>query len=584
MGFILAKQNVFTVEVVRSVSVLIVNWLIPCLIFYNVVTSIGDSEIGLVGVFVLTNFIYESLGLFFAFIVKLVTPNPKYWTGGLIIAGSMTNISDLPIAYVTTLAGGTLFTSMDGTIGTAYSSIFTIVFTFTFFNMGGYRLIERDFKMQLRDIEAGTYDPNRDPEPGIKPLWDMMVKVSKDLFHGARNLKAGKKHKSAEDHPTDHLGGDLVQGTEKKKKPLSENINTSGPRLLVSSATSSSSIHSAVQDYTPNTRSYGSTPARRLSINAGTPIDRKPFIPGAGRVPISVLDDSDSDDSSAVEPVEDMKAVIDAFSQTDRIQKVISRHEHADRDFVPGNLPIEEDSSIANGENFKSLSDQDESLHQVATAPKKKKRNVIKHWFTSHRMGFLWEFFSNFLRPPSMALIVSITICMIPWVRRLFTQPPGGSTLGIPNAPDGRPVLSFFMDFTQFVGNAEVPLGLATLGATISRLNVTSLPKGFWKSVLLMTLLKLAVLPIIAIAWAQKVRSMGWVSHDDYMAMFVMIISSGVPSATSQVYLTAIYTDPNSDKHEEMDCLAVSLIAQYSALVITMTILLTYTLLDVIHF
>lgn len=107
----------------------------------------------------------------------------------------------------------------------------------------------------------------------------------------------------------------------------------------------------------------------------------------------------------------------------------------------------------------------------------------------------------NFLRPPSMALIGSLTITMIPWVRSLFYQGPNKSSNGIPLAPDGNPPLRFVMDVTGFVGAAQVPLGLATLGATVQRLSFKDLPKGFWKSVVLMTAFKPVVLPIIAIAW-----------------------------------------------------------------------------------
>lgn len=648
MGFILARQNILTVEVVKSVSVLIVNWLMPALIFYNVINCIKGADIGLIGVFVLTNFLYETLGLFFACIAMMFTPNPKYWTGGLLIAGSMTNIGDIPIAYVTTLAGGSLFSSNDAQKGTAYSVIFLTTFIFTFFNLGGYRLIEHDFTSRVKDIEAGKYTPGIPPEPGLLPIWNKLVETFHRLTLKLHRKKTDPaKHdltptresstRSLEKSSSHEPHCNVLNGAEgnnclaesnsstdsslknlslKPTTDLATDLHTKS-KLLRKWSISSYCSTSAIPDK-PNTLSPQFSPSSAASIpqsilqDLASPIERsrttgsilisprkkqsgsisgvsRAFIPGVGTLPSSALmgDDSDDEDSEEImrrsQPPEDMQTVINVYSKTNQLEKVLSRRKPMPQVVNPdaGELSNDTVDSAPNSTPMTPLNRIATSASVVAI---KKKKRSVKHWLIKHKLGFLWEFVSNFMRPPGMALLLSITFTMIPWTRRLFYQEEGYNNHGIPAAPDGRAPLGFIMDFTSFVGNAEVPLGLATLGATISRLSLKGLPKGFWKSVVLMTVLKMVVLPIIAIAWADKMRSLGWIDKDNHIAIFVMIISAGVPSATSQVYLTAIYTDSKSEEHEEMDCLAANLIAQYSSILFTMTILVTYTLKKVIQF
>lgn len=639
IGFYLARQNILSVEVVQSLSVVIINVLMPALIFNKVIESISGSDIALIGVFCLTMILYLSLGLTFSFITKLCTPSPKYWTGGLIVAGTMTNIGDLPIAYVTTLASGTLFSTKDGSRGTAYSIIFLTVFIFAFFNLGAFRLLERDFTNKIKDIEANVYIKDEIPEPGLKHLIHLFkTKVLKKNKKNSDTSQSPSKDKPTGNNGEDNQNTDKISKqkslnfeTDKKVKaetpdPIkgidSKIENESDPNEMSTGLASSSNrahteasnraarfsslvdVHEIGNEANHETqrqlrqlRPFRTTESmstmsdafsslsnmsndsldslripvtknqtntlKRYSTNAST---RNKFVPGIGVVPTDPFFENEEEEEEKIEP-EKIDQVINAYSQADRIQRALTTHEPTrQKDIAPSTSgPIER---VPSSLSIKSL---------------KKKAFAAKVWCYKHKLGFFWEFFINFLRPPSVALIIAITFTMIPWVRRLFYIPENGS-VKLPDAPDGQPALSFVMDITGFVGNCEVPLGLMTLGATIARLRLTSLPKGFWKNVAMLTVFKLGVLPIIAIVWTEKMRSLGWIDKDNRIAVFVMIISSGLPSATSQVYLTAIYTPTDSDDHEEMDCFAAHLIAQYSFLVISMTILLTYTLKNVLEF
>ncbi|KAK9429869.1 auxin efflux carrier [Lipomyces doorenjongii] len=193
-----------------------------------------------------------------------------------------------------------------------------------------------------------------------------------------------------------------------------------------------------------------------------------------------------------------------------------------------------------------------------------------QNWVVARLILFL----RNLYQPPAASLIISIVVAVISPVKRLFIA----TDYPMRNAPDGLPPLDFVMDFVDFIGQAAVPMGLMLLGALIGRLQITKLPKGFWKVMAATTLLKLVVLPIVALAWTQRLRESGLIPKDNLILVFVYAVSSAVPSATSQVYLTTFFAPEDAEHIGQMDCLAAMLICQYITLTITLAIIVTYTL------
>lgn len=537
----------------------------PCLVFNKVLLSIDSSDLKTIGVLLLTAILYQVVGLFFSLTTRAVTPNPKYWVGGLLIAGIFTNSGDLPIAYISTLSSGTLFTAHDANKGIAYCVIFLTIFIFTMFNLGCFRLVQRDFTRKVRDIENGLYDPEKDPAAGLQRLFVYSKQKFIGWFSGKKpvhevNVGVEIPLQTTQPNLERQATIDSSSSGEPEPIPLVESHKSLGLSKIDSNASGRSSM------------------ARLRPVAS---IAQK-TVPGLG----TLADDSDEDQESSLapQPSENIKDVINAYAQQGKLNRVSSRSSYS--------APDEETPKTTDDE----LSADMNILQKVATTSSvvitkmhkiKQKAHSNKKRFLAfihkYHLTMLWEFIKNFSQPPSAALITAIIFTMIPPVRRLFYAASDSTVQNIPDAPDGGPVLGFVMDFTSFVGNATVPLGLCMLGATMSRLGIGKLPRGFWKSILLMAVFKLVVLPIIAIAWTQKMKQLNWISPDNYMAIFVMIISSGVPTATSQVYLTAIYMPPDVDS-KEMDCLAAYLIFQYILLVFSMTILLTYTLKNVIGF
>lgn len=486
VGFILGKKGVLSPQTSQDISIIVVNFLSPCLVFNKIVTSISTKDIVSLAVMELTAILYIAIGAVFAITVKTFTPNPKYWMGGLFLLGSLTNAGDLPIAYITTFVTGSTFSADDGAKGIAYCTIFMSNLSFFLYNLGMFRLVERDYKLESIDREAGSY--NNHCRSGIS-FW--------------LEKRKNNKLKQAEQ-----------QDLELNK--TSNNGNTNEPRA------SSSTIDVA----------FVSSPSmhRKNSQDVET------------TVPITSDKDYDFDDYDEADEKNKIGPVLEPVMT------------------VKSDMPV------------------------MISPPKPGK---IEQWFLDHRMWFAWELLVNFIRPPSLALIIGLFCALIPPIRKLFYVGSDAiESMGAQNisaAPDGLPVLGFIMDFTGFVGNALVPLGLLLLGATAGRLKVQSMPEGFWKSSVLMCVLKLVVLPIIAIAWCSFMKQVGWLDHSNKLAQLVMILNSGVPGPTMIIYLTAIYQPKEREGSEQMDCLAICLIMQYITITVTMTTLLAYTITNVIH-
>jgi hypothetical protein len=80
----------------------------------------------------------------------------------------------------------------------------------------------------------------------------------------------------------------------------------------------------------------------------------------------------------------------------------------------------------------------------------------------------------SFLMPISFAVIVSIPCALIPPLRALFTHTDGWTGTRMPNAPDGKPPLSFILEAAAFIGAICIPAGLILLGASFARLKVST--------------------------------------------------------------------------------------------------------------
>ena len=533
IGFILAKRNILTVTTCRDISDTIVTAIMPCLIFNNMVSYLKSSDIKNIGVILFTSCLLFTFGGFLAYGIHLITKSPKRWLGGLISVGIFPNISDLPIAYLQTFAkGGTIFTSAEGNKGVAYVCIFLMGMTLLQFSFGLYRLIQWDFRDELlgdeEDLERSSSGATND---------------TSKLGHDGDDLEKKSTRRTSDD------ARDALRATaQTRHNPVDEEaIDTSSDSIL-SQLSEEERRRRSIMDEEQQHNEFLRVQTRRqesLSMTGS----------GSGSLSRRASRRRRGSDSSATSGPLDLvppRSNDLRRQQSQNVEDVINEYSEFD--------------ALKHHELQKSHSRQ-EPLDEVEPEIVEEKESKAK--------SFVKKMLQNLRAPTSISLLTSIAICMSPPLKALFVT----STFSkhIPNAPDEQPPLSFIIDLVSYVGNASVPLGLLLLGATLARLQVKKMPPGFWKTALLITFTRLVVLPIFGVGVTTGFNNGGWYGNDK-LVRFVSVLEFGLPNATSLVYFTAFYTDPTSDEHLQMDCLAICLITQYLILWFTLPFLITFTL------
>lgn len=518
MGFWLAKRNILSVSTTRDISDTLVRCILPCLIFNKVVTYLESSDIKNVGIIFFIGTLLFFTGFVFTYLLSILARLPKRWLGGLLSVGLFPNISDLPIAYMQTLSnGGLVFTEQQGDKGVAYIIIFLACMALFQFTLGLYELIEWDFRPNIKDDEDKATEKSTE-----KSFSD---NESIDNLSQNNPTKDTKNEKNVTHIPLrlHDIPGNEMSMDEVSISSSIENETFQPPpptELGVdTSQTASNLFHHRLSHRVSQ---------RRASVNDSI-----------GEVLLQVR----SKDLRLMK-TQDMNDVINEYSEYDSMRLSEAK-------------PVMSVSTDVGGAGIITImSNSNEQLlmkQRVKTRLKLMAKNLIS--------------------PVSATLIASIAISMSPPLKALFVK----SHFHLPNAPDGNPPLSFIIDTTSYVGNASVPFGLLLLGATISRLEVKTMPKGFWKTAIGITLIRLVILPIFGVGVVAGINKAGWYDGDSLLR-FICVLEYGLPSATSLVYFTAFYTDPNSTDHLQMDCLAVALIAQYCLLFVSLPFLVTFTI------
>ncbi|KIM78632.1 hypothetical protein PILCRDRAFT_793364 [Piloderma croceum F 1598] len=204
--------------------------------------------------------------------------------------------------------------------------------------------------------------------------------------------------------------------------------------------------------------------------------------------------------------------------------------------------------------------------------PKPRTSSVKRRLLRAVNMAFMF-FRSSLESPASLSIIVSFIISLVPPLKALFV--PGVPGTHIPSAPDGLPPLSFLIDTASFIGAASVPLGLICLGSALARLK---LPSGQWNKLPLgaiggLAVGKILIMPVLGVLICQGLANVGVIDKGDKVLRFVCIFFSCLPTATTQVFLTQVYSGTGTAEH-----LSAFLIPQYILMFISMTALTAYSL------
>lgn len=520
-GFFLAKKNWLSVETLRNLSNMVLIVLTPCLIVDRIITYISDSDIKQIGIIVLSAFVTYSTGFFYACLASLVLPVPKKWKGGFIAGCTLPNVSDLPIAYVQSMAGGVIFSQDDANKGVAYIIIYLATYIWVQFTLGLFRLVEYDFRDQVPDNEKEIAESSEE-----------------ELIENDTEEEDGH-HQQHHHQEVDLINRAAIgnQRLDANGLPLLDNASVP---LSPTSTLSSASSDVAVDSSTSNLVNPHVNNAELQVI----PLDR-PL-----KVTVSNASSGMRMRRSSIGS-RSLRSIRSRASSNNELVREYSRLE-----------PINSHLTVT-----QSIITENVSSEVV------KKAGAGSKFVQKYKLNWLVFMLKNFLKPASIALVFSITMAMIPWCKALFVH----TTAYVPNAPDQQPPLSFVLDYANYLGQACVPIGLLLLGATIARLQVETIPPKFWQCCLLLTFWRLVMMPIWGVLWCERLKKAGWIDGDNLL-IFIITLEWGLPSATIQIYMTATYTDPEAEDHIQMDCLAIYIMTQYCVLIVSLPILVSYTL------
>jgi len=157
-GYFLAARDLFPLAASRGAGQLILNILLPALLFSKVVLSIDIDNVSALGPIVLVGTVYTFFGLLVGWIVRLIFPVPKNFRNGLLVAGMLGNWGDLPFAILQTVTASSPFNgATDPTLAQAYASVFLVMFLVIMFPMRTIDLLARDYRYPCGGQETEPY-------------------------------------------------------------------------------------------------------------------------------------------------------------------------------------------------------------------------------------------------------------------------------------------------------------------------------------------------------------------------------------------------------------------------------------------
>jgi predicted permease len=81
--------GILSPEATKANAGLILNMLLPMLTFASVVSSFDPSNMQSFAALLITGVTYMTMGFLFGFLVRTLTPVPRTWRGGVLIAGAL---------------------------------------------------------------------------------------------------------------------------------------------------------------------------------------------------------------------------------------------------------------------------------------------------------------------------------------------------------------------------------------------------------------------------------------------------------------------------------------------------------------
>ncbi|EJD04584.1 auxin efflux carrier [Fomitiporia mediterranea MF3/22] len=553
-GFIITKADIFPLVAARGTGQILLHITLPALFFSKIVPAFTSQNVGALGPLVLVAVIYEALGVLLAWIVKQFFWVPHRFRYGILIAGGWSNVGDVPTAVIMSVTGAAPFNpSTDQTLAVAYLSAFIIVFFITLFPMGFYRLIAWDYigpEVDDEELRMGVSEKTRE---SIRKMTHSISAVRRRFAHAAdKSSQEGvdaEKQDNIQSNDLKYCDSSAEKGRQRtgdasEIECIQKEIPTGGyeSRTALSAPISQHqqqkhvSFHDAEADDVPTVVLSEQSPSQPCS---------------------TVYTAKDSGPSRITSPSPSVTQV-DSESTFTNVRNTL-RHVRLQRN---------RKQVGANGDDTGSSPGGDVPKVVGPSTTAQPTSRALRHRILAQGRNAL----SSMNSPQAITIFTALIIALVPPLKALFT-PIDNSP--IPNAPDGQPPLAFILDTASFIGAASVPMGLVCLGSALARLRV---PRSQWGSLPLGAIFSLAVgkmvlMPVIGVLMVQGLTFAGIISAEDKVLRFVCIFLSCIPTATTQVYLTQVYSGTG-----EATALSAFLIPQYALMFVTMTILSAYTL------
>ncbi|GME98882.1 unnamed protein product [Ambrosiozyma monospora] len=127
---------------------------LPALVFAKIVSNIDNSDIKEIGTIALEAVFVIIIQGLLTFLFGVLAGCPKNWYGGLLSCGMFANISDIPIAYLQSMESSNMIPNVDK--GVSYICIYLCMQIIAQFNLGGFKLIELDFRNEIKKRNGDT--------------------------------------------------------------------------------------------------------------------------------------------------------------------------------------------------------------------------------------------------------------------------------------------------------------------------------------------------------------------------------------------------------------------------------------------
>ncbi|KAL5518362.1 ECM3_1 [Sanghuangporus vaninii] len=570
-GFIITKADIFPPVAARGAGQIILNITLPALMFSKIVPAFTSDNVGSLGPLVLVAFLYEAFGIVIAWLVKQFFWVPHRFRYGILVAGAWSNVGDIPTAVIMSITGSAPFNgSSDQTVAVAYVAAFIIVFFITLFPLGGTKLIELDYVgPDMDDEEVRKSVPEKTKES--------LGRISKNLSSVRRRVTGRSKTKRSDGMDKDLEKSDDLERNGDGKCTNEGNVHEKGIEedAFVSGSDCIEERISTLAAPTPQlaqpSRFQGQ---KHVSFQHDTELDDNATV-----IPERVCSPACSASASATAAGNDgypsrVTSPAPSLTPGDSECTYPSHRPHFSR--RTSQNPSTTTATIANDPALPSSDSNPKLPSSVGptTTPRPRSR-ATHHVLLAHTRTILF----SLLTPQAVTIFVALLIALVPILKSLFTpvDSNGDGRNLVPNAPDGQPPLAFVLDTASFIGAASVPLGLISLGSALARLQVPHSPAE-WRSLPLgaisaLAIGKMVVMPIIGVLLTQGLTTAGVIGESDKVLRFVCIFLSCIPTATTQVFLTQVYSGTG-----EATTLSAFLIPQYALMFITMTILTAFTL------